>query len=200
MINYKILGTTALTAVLFTTTITTPKPAEAAWWNFMGGNNQQYRQEVQTANQQFKDSVEQAQTVRKTDVNQARMDMILALAKKHATNLQVFFDRRFAWLNNLETRITTNLGTRTGDKTDANAKLATAATAISTFKTAADAAVAAFNNVSGANITDLRASVKNAVSLAQTARADYRTAVQDLMTAWKAVKALSRTVSNGDNK
>lgn len=187
---HKTLSVGALSALLLTTSMTVATPAHAAWWNFMGGNNQQYRQEIQTANQQFKASVKEAQTVRSTDVNQAKMNMILALAKKHATNLQVFFDRRFAWLNNLDTRITTNLGKRTGDKTDANAKLATAATAITTFKTAADAAVAAFNNISGSNIADLRTAVKNAVGLAQTARADYRTARQDLVAAWKAVKAL----------
>ena len=187
---HKTLSVGALSALLITTSMTVATPAHAAWWNFMGNNNQQYRQEIQTANQQFKASVKEAQDVRKTDVNQARVDMILALAKKHATNLRTFFDHRFAWLNNLNTRITTNLGKRTGDKTDASAKLATAGTAITTFKTAADAAVAAFNNISGSNITDLRTAVKNAVSLAQTARTDYRLAVQDLMTAWKAVKAL----------
>jgi NADPH-dependent glutamate synthase beta subunit-like oxidoreductase len=195
MINKTLTGLT-LSAVLATTFAASATPAHAAWWNFMGGNNQQYRQEIQTANQQFKASVQQANSVRATDVNQARMDMILALAKKHATSLQVFFDRRFAWLNNVDARITTNLDKRTGDKTDANAKLATVATAITTFKTAADAAVAAFNNVSGSTIVDLRASVKNAVSLAQTARADYRTAHQDLMVAWKAVKALPGTDSD----
>lgn len=174
-------------SVLFTTpalAVDSPAPSGSPRWVF--------NQEVKQANQAFHQNVEQARDERKTNITQARLDMIVAVAKLHASRLQNQFARHELWLSNIAGRIQSRVNALKAKGIDVTAMqnaLNTATAEIATATTDGSNAVAAFNNISGTTLEAVRASVQNAISLAEQTRKDFNQARQDLVQAFQLIRA-----------